>query len=135
MCAYRDSVIGHLTFPCLPNHAFGDAVVWGMGPHQLERIPSFWRFIMAINFNVPSASSNNAGNNESWKAQAFLNLFVRKPDGSRMKIGAIPLKTGKKAEAALIDRLQKEDGIDALKQVLDIDFQLVDDGKAVDLGF
>jgi len=84
---------------------------------------------MAFNLN-----DNNSRNND-WKAQAFLNFFVTKADGTRMKIGAIPLKTARKADAALIERLKAEDGLQALMNNLEADFQLVDESKQIELGF
>lgn len=90
---------------------------------------------MAFNFNAPAAAAPAGQTNDSWKATAFLNFYAKKPDGSRVKIGAIPLKQSKRTEAALIQRLSQEDGVAALMAALEIDFQLVDDGKPVELGF
>ena len=73
--------------------------------------------------------------NDSWKAAAFLNFMIKKPDGTRTKIGAVALKQDRKQDAALIDRLQQEGGVEALMGVLEIDFRLADDGKPADLGF
>ena len=89
---------------------------------------------MAFHFNTPS--SNNAGNNEQWKAKAFLNIWVRRADGSRAKIGAIALRDQKVFEKALIDRLSQEDGVEALKANMEVDFQLVDKASTeVNVGF
>lgn len=93
---------------------------------------------MALHFNAPS--SNNAaaqGNNdEKWKATAFINLWVRRADGSRAKIGAIPLKESKLFEKALIERLSAEGGVEALVNALEVDFQLTNrDVSSVNVGF
>jgi hypothetical protein len=39
---------------------------------------------------APAASSN--AQNDAWKAQGFLNLYLPGPDGKQLKLGAIPLK-------------------------------------------
>lgn len=84
---------------------------------------------------VPAPTPAATQSNESWKAQAFLNLFIKKPDGTRAKVGAIPLKTSRKMDRALIERLQQDDGVEAMKSVLELDFQMVDDGAVPELGF
>ena len=86
-------------------------------------------------FNLNGNNSRNSNGNDDWKAQAFLNLWVPKPDGSRLKIGAIPLKESRKNDAALIKRLSEEDGLASLMDKLEIDFQIVDESKSVELGF
>ena len=85
-------------------------------------------------FQKNDVNSNN--NDASWKATAFINLYVPSADGqSRRKIGAIALRDRKKLDAALIDRLQEEGGVFALASVLQIDFQLADSGEETVLGF
>ena len=74
-------------------------------------------------------------NSDSWKATAFLNVFVKRKDGTRMKIGAIALRDSKKVEAALIARLSEKDGVACFMKALEIDFNLVDDGTPAVLGF
>ena len=87
-----------------------------------------------FNFNQPAATANT--NDESWKAKAFLNIWVRRADGSRAKIGAIPLKDQRAFDKALIERLQKEDGIEALTNALELDFQIADKpASEVNIGF
>lgn len=78
----------------------------------------------------------NSNNDASWKAIAFINLYVPTADGqSRRKVGAIALRDSKKLDAALIKRLQEDGGVQALADVLQIDFQLADSGDATELGF
>ena len=86
-------------------------------------------------FNMPAANNNTTGsnNNDSWKAQAFLNFWVGGPNG-RKKIGSIPLREAKAFEAALIKRLQEEGSIEALMEALEIDFQMADKPVS-DVGF
>lgn len=90
---------------------------------------------MAFQFNAP-ASNNNAAQNENWKATGFLNIWVRRTDGSRYKIGAVALREQRVQEKALIDRLSKEDGVEALMAAMEVDFQLVNkDPAQVNVGF
>ena len=79
---------------------------------------------------------NSTNNDTSWKATAFINLYVPTNGGeSRRKIGAIALRDSKKLDAALIKRLQEEGGVQALADNLQIDFQLADSGDETELGF
>ena len=78
----------------------------------------------------------NSNNDASWKATAFINLYVPTADGqSRRKIGAIALRDSKKLDAAVIKRLQEEGGVQALADHLQIDVQMADSGEETDLGF
>ena len=80
---------------------------------------------MAFNTGVKRNDTTNQ-QNDSWKAQAFVNLYVPTPEGGRRKIGSIALKDSKTFEAALIKRLQEEGGLEALKDALIVDFQMAD---------
>lgn len=88
---------------------------------------------------IPNAAANATPNNNSeakWKAAGFLNIWARRADGSRVKIGAIPLRQQKAIEAKLIERLQQQGGIEALAAAMELDFQLADKPMAeVNLGF
>lgn len=87
-----------------------------------------------FNFNAPT--NNNAQSDTSWKAQAFLNIWVRRADGSRTKLGFIALKEQKSYDKALIERLQQEGGVDALMGAMEIDFQMADKpASQVNVGF
>lgn len=82
---------------------------------------------MAFNTGVARNQNTNTNQqNDSWKAQAFVNLYVPTPEGGKRKIGSIALKDSKPYEAALIKRLQEEGGLDALKDALIVDFQMAD---------
>ena len=80
---------------------------------------------MAFNTGVKRNDTTNQ-QNDSWKAQAFVNLYVPTPEGGKRKIGSIALKDSKPFEAALIKRLQEEGGLEALKDALIVDFQMAD---------
>ena len=60
------------------------------------------------------------------KATAFINIWVKKPDGTRAKLGALALKDSTAYQAGVIDRLTKggDEAIASLMKVLEIDFKL-----------
>lgn len=90
---------------------------------------------MAFSFNKP-ASDTSTSNDQSWKATAFLNIWVKRADGTRVKIGAIPLKDQRNFDKALIARLQQEDGVQALLSAMELDFQMADKpASEVNVGF
>lgn len=60
----------------------------------------------AIN-NVP-VSAVTRTNDDSWKAQGFLNLYLPGKDGVRRKLGAIPLKESKANEKAMLAWLNED---------------------------
>ena len=93
---------------------------------------------MAFNFSSPKTNANApaTATNDNWKATAFLNLWVKRADGSRAKIGAIPLKDSKNFDRALIARLQQDGAIEALLQHLELDFQMAaSESSEVNVGF
>lgn len=83
---------------------------------------------------TPAANQNTNGNNDQWKAQAFINIWVAGTNGTRKKIGSIPLRENKAYEAALIKRLQEEGAVEAMTEALEIDFQMADKPVS-DVGF
>lgn len=72
---------------------------------------------MAFNTN------NQPSNDTSWKADAFLNIYVQVGETKR-KVGAIALKNSKSYEAALIKRLSEAGGVEAMQSKLVLDFQM-----------
>ena len=80
---------------------------------------------MAFNTGVKRNETTDQ-QNDNWKAQAFVNLYVPTPKGSKRKLGSIALKDSKPYEAALIKRLQEEGGLEAFKDALIVDFQMAD---------
>ena len=52
--------------------------------------------------------SNVSGQNASWAAKGFINLYLPTNGGSRRKLGAIPLKESKPAEKQLLDWLNED---------------------------
>ena len=60
------------------------------------------------------------------KADAFINIWVKRPDGTRAKLGALALKSSTAYQAGVIDRLKTggDEAIAALMGVLEIDFKM-----------
>ena len=83
-----------------------------------------------------SIGGNGGQNNETGRprAAAFLNLWVRRKDGTRAKIGAIPL-SAEGYQGSIIKRLEQDDGLEALVNNMEIDYVKVDPNRAYDPGF
>lgn len=62
-------------------------------------------------------SESNTNNDESWKSDGFLNLYLPTPSGGSRKVGSIGLKLSKAHEADLIKALQ-EGGDDAVNRLV-----------------
>jgi hypothetical protein len=73
------------------------------------------------------------------RADAFVNVWIKRADGTRAKLGAIPLKHSTAYQAGVIDRLNTggEEAIAALMAALEIDFKLASSEpvKASAVGF
>lgn len=87
---------------------------------------------MAFRTNTAAAQTNDT-NQDSWKASGFINLYLPSTDGGkRKKLGAIPLRSSKPSEAALLEWLKKDPANAAkLLSKLDIDFQSVEASAAI----
>ena len=55
-----------------------------------------------------AAPAQPSTNNESWKAQGFLNFYLPAKNGQRRKLGAIPLKESKANEKQLLAWLNED---------------------------
>jgi DNA gyrase/topoisomerase IV subunit B len=79
---------------------------------------------MAFNRNT-SAQNNQAQDNDNWKAQGFINLYLpSKEEGKQRKIGAIPLRVSKAGEKQLLEWLQADPAnAKKLAEKLIVDFQ------------
>lgn len=88
-------------------------------------------------FNSNATTTTTVQSNDSWKATAFLNIYLPTPEGGKRKIGAISLKDSKAYDKALIERLSSDpEAVKAMLSVLFVDFQLADKPVAVkSLGF
>lgn len=86
--------------------------------------------------NTSAARNQQSEQNESWKAQAFINVYVATGEGNRRKLVGIPLKESKAFERMLIERLKEEGGIEAFAENVSFTFELADkEVKASDLGW
>jgi hypothetical protein len=86
---------------------------------------------MSFNNNTARATTEQA-NNDSWKAQGFLNLYLpSKEAGKRKKLGAIPLKASKANEKALLEWLNEDPSrAQQILAKLEIEFQSAVPGEA-----
>ena len=86
--------------------------------------------------NQSNARNQQSEQNENWKAQAFINVYVATGEGNRRKLIGIPLKESKAFERMLIERLKEEGGIEAFAENVSFTFELADkEVKASDLGW
>ena len=87
---------------------------------------------MAFRTNTAAAQTTNT-NQESWKADGFVNLYLPSTDGGkRKKLGAIPLRSSKPSEAALLEWLKKDPAnAEKLLSKLQLDFQSVEASAAI----
>ena len=80
-------------------------------------------------------NANQSEQNDSWKAQAFINVYVATGDNKRKLIG-IPLKESKAFERMLIERLQEEGGLEAFAENVSFTFELANkEVSSKDLGW
>ena len=87
-------------------------------------------------FQTGSTRKNNAQQqDDSWKSQGFLNLYLPTPDGGKRKVGSIPLKEAKAFEAAVLKRLNEEGGLEAFVKNVIIEFNAVSDEPVSNVGF
>ena len=85
-------------------------------------------------FLVGGNDGQNNGSNGRPKAAAFVNIWIRRKDGSRIKLGAIPLYE-QGIQAAIIKRLDEPGGLEAMADHLEIDYVKVDPNRTYDPGF
>ena len=89
---------------------------------------------MAFRTNAAAAAAmSNTLNQEIWKADGFINLYLPSTDGNkRKKLGAIPLRANKPSEAALLEWLKKDPAnVEKLLSKLELDFQSVEASAAI----
>lgn len=86
------------------------------------------------NFPRPEALAQN----DRWKADAFVNLYLPTRDGNRVKLGAVSLSADKPTQKQLLDFIADggEDALNQLKDRLILDFKRADgnNGTELDLG-
>lgn len=69
-------------------------------------------------FNLDPNAQAPSQNNDSWKADAFLNLYLPGADGQPKKLGAIALHKRKKQDKQLIDALEGKNAEKVLEFIL-----------------
>lgn len=76
---------------------------------------------MAFNPSNNRAQSSVANTqDDSWKAQAFINFSLPDASGRMVKVGALPLKASVEVHAWIMDVLEKSDpNVDTLSKILD----------------
>lgn len=81
-------------------------------------------------------NNNESEQNDSWRATAFLNLFVNTGNGNKRKLIGIPLKDAKAFERMIIERLQQEGGLEAFAENVSFTFELANkEVSSKDLGW
>jgi len=94
-------------------------------------------------FQTPDNANNvrpietGVAKNENWKSDAFLNIYMPTRQGNRRKVGSIGLKLNKPMDKQLLDYLSDagEDGLAALKERIELDFQRADGHNGDELDF
>ncbi len=79
----------------------------------------------------------NAGRNDQYKPDAYINIFMPTRDGGRRKLGALALTTNKPLDKQLLDHISDADSMDAvmtqIRERLVLDFQRADGNNGVEL--
>ena len=71
-----------------------------------------------------ATTAQSSTNNESWKAQGFLNLYLPAKNGQSRKLGAIPLKESKANEKQLLAWLNEDPSrVTQILAKLEIEYQ------------
>ena len=77
-------------------------------------------------FNRSSAAAVVVPANQTWeKASAFFNLYLPKKNGSRAKVGAVPLRLSKDTEKMIMDIIAKDGSPDRVLSKLIIEYNPV----------
>ena len=78
---------------------------------------------MASPFRRNAGNQQSQSNDQSWKADGFLNFYLPRKDGAKRKLGTISLHLSKENEAMLIEWLKAdENNIHKLKDKLQLEF-------------
>jgi hypothetical protein len=79
---------------------------------------------MAFKQNRSASNAEAQPSNESWKAQGFLNLYLPTKNGTRRKLGSIPLKEARPSEATLLAWLNEDPSrVATILERLEMDYQ------------
>ena len=91
---------------------------------------------MAFNPNRKNSNTAASTDNDSWKAQGFINIFLPSKAGGRRKLGSIALKESNDNQKLLLDWLNADEGNAAkLAAAMIVEFQSAtpDEGTSFDL--
>lgn len=92
--------------------------------------------VQSNNVSSFESAAKPAGQNDSWKADRFINIWVPSKGGKATKLGTIGLKTSRPKEAALITRLDANpNDIDALKEVLTLTYESAEGNASSEFEF
>ena len=81
-------------------------------------------------FERKSGKKGNTGNSD-WKAAAFINLFITRKNGSKMKLGFIALKSDDPEHLQLMEWLEADPKrLESLGQKLVFDYRVVEEKEA-----
>lgn len=69
------------------------------------------------------------------KSDAFINLYLTLKSGRRVQIGFIGLNKSKELDAALMEKLITDEGIEGFKQALSIEYREITPVTKDDLAF
>lgn len=82
---------------------------------------------MAFEKDKSAGTNTGRGDNDNWKSDAFINLYLPTNGGTRRKVGSIGLKNSRPFEKDLIDKLSADP--EAVKRMLaacEIEFNLAE---------
>lgn len=89
---------------------------------------------MAFSIGGNDGQNNATATGGRPKAVAFLNFWILRKDGTRVKLGAIPL-SGEGLQGAIVKRLDEPGGLEALADHLEITYVKVNPNRGYDPGF
>lgn len=79
-------------------------------------------------FDRKSSKSKGNSGNQDWKASAFVNLFITRKNGSKMKLGFIALKADDPEHVQLMSWLEANEGnLEKLATKLLLDYRVVEE--------
>lgn len=89
---------------------------------------------MAFRSNTATRATRSNAQDDSWKADGFVNIYLTRKNGERAKLGVITLRDSKENEAQLREWLESDPAnIGKLAQKLVIDYRSAKAGP--DSGF
>lgn len=82
---------------------------------------------MAFEKDKSTSAPAGRGDNDNWKSDAFLNLYIPTNGGSRRKVGSIGLRMTKPFEKDLIEKLKADpDAVKRMLAVCELEFNLAE---------